>query len=489
MRRAPDPSLGVPLLPVLHKAIESQTKFMKDEGQRILFERTVCEAAAERLDWCGRRSSDELCPSVNLLQGRHRYSSLRNSVELGVAIIADNISAVRRLGVYEPAGPDVDLFTSFFGMPLHFAARYGRIEIIQTLLEYGAEIHIEQWDLRSDEVPGAVQVSCLEGSALRVAASAGHRDAVKLLMRSLHTTGPYKLPEDENMEIILGAARNGDADIVSLLLDELWENTSLLSKLQEDVLFHSTFSGSLEIVRNMLDSGVSANARSSKMSSLLLDDGTSKYSPLQVAASRGRTEVARLLLQRGAKLDYCGGRITCQRDALYYAACGGYETTVQLLLEYGASVNGNNSIFRLSGSKSLLESVIAYDQVHILRLLLEKGVRLKRSWKSWSKSFGASSVVLVIEHGNLPMVLCLLESGIGIPINNGKQYLDLVLAAKRYGRIQILRALLDLGGKDVDQAKSIFAADFAKGFYPTARYDGYRSQTEESELFHSQGRY
>jgi ankyrin repeat protein len=87
--------------------------------------------------------------------------------------------------------------------------------------------------------------------------------------------------------------------------------------------------GNAEIVQHFLDRGANANVSRSD----------SQYTPLEAAASIGRTDVLRLLLQAGAGLNVA--EPNHGSSALCFAAKYGELELVQLLVDAGADANGS----------------------------------------------------------------------------------------------------------------------------------------------------
>src|SRR5688572_7972638 len=93
-------------------------------------------------------------------------------------------------------------------------------------------------------------------------------------------------------------------------------------------LIAAVFSGDEKAVRRLLDEGANPN--------LVFADTT----PLQLAAEKGRAQLAELLIARGAKID---ARDVGGDSPLAWAAANGHDDVVRLLVDKGADVNSRSA--------------------------------------------------------------------------------------------------------------------------------------------------
>ena len=150
------------------------------------------------------------------------------------AVRNNNISCVRQM-IQE--GANVDELDSNQDAPLVIAAYEGRTEILQLLLEAGADVH-------------AVDPS-MKATALHAAAYAGRTEAVKLLIQ-------YKIDID----------RQGPYNGYTALHDAIWQNN-------------------IGVVRSLVEAGASVTIKSNQ-----------GLTAVEMARSRKRTELVRLLEER-----------------------------------------------------------------------------------------------------------------------------------------------------------------------------------------------
>ncbi|KAJ7138321.1 ankyrin repeat-containing domain protein [Mycena epipterygia] len=165
------------------------------------------------------------------------------------------------------------------GLPLCVASRKGYIEVVQILLENGAD---------------ANRAAGEDGSALQAASAYGHTEIVRLLLEN-----------GANVNAMGG--KYGGA----LQAAASWESDFRFYR--DGVPAHRT-----ELVRLLLDNGADINGENG--------------APLYAASRKGHTEVVQMLLENGADPNAAGGE---DGSALQVASKLGYTQIVQALLKYG----------------------------------------------------------------------------------------------------------------------------------------------------------
>jgi uncharacterized protein len=130
----------------------------------------------------------------------------------------------------------------------------------------------------------------------------------------------------------LGAADAKDAAGVSLLMHALYRGRrdlaeTIAGKKRELDIFEASSLGRLELLRHCLSDTAAINSFSK--------DG---FTALHFACYFGQPEVARLLIEKGAKVDAVANNAT-QVMSLHSAASSRNLAAVRLLVEHGAPVN------------------------------------------------------------------------------------------------------------------------------------------------------
>ncbi|KAK2876855.1 hypothetical protein Q8A67_020951 [Cirrhinus molitorella] len=214
--------------------------------------------------------------------------------------------------------------------PLHFAAGYNRVAVVEYLLQHGADVHAKD---RGGLVPlhnacsyGHYEVAellILHGAVVNVAdlwkftplheaAAKGKYEICKLLLQ--HGADPTKKNRDGNTPLDL--VKDGDTDIQDLLRGDV-------------ALLDAAKKGCLARVKKLCTPD-NVNCR----------DTQGRHStPLHLAAGYNNLEVAEYLLQHGAEVNSQdkGGLIP-----LHNAASYGHVDVAALLIKYNACVNATD---------------------------------------------------------------------------------------------------------------------------------------------------
>ena len=146
--------------------------------------------------------------------------------------------------------------------------------------------------------------------------------------------------------------------------------------------------------------------------------GTLGVSPLMVACKNGHLEIVKLLLKKGAGVNFENDR---HQSALMAAAEGGNVEVVNLLLEHGALANtaatGHESALSLAceqGSVEVVEALLPKTKFKETKGTLYGIPRLGSEWKF---SYTLSPVFIAVQNGNTQLVeWFLLRSGNKVPL-------------------------------------------------------------------------
>jgi ankyrin repeat protein len=133
--------------------------------------------------------------------------------------------------------------------------------------------------------------------------------------------------------------------------------TIAYSQTATDDLFVVVEKNDIQKVRNALSLGADVNAR----------DPYANMTPLMMAAYDGYTEIAALLLEKGAEVNAKGG-VDMDMTPLIYAASQDRLDTVKLLIEKGANVN-----VKTKYGWTPLFFAVSRSKLDIAKLLIDKG--------------------------------------------------------------------------------------------------------------------
>ncbi|KAK3559943.1 hypothetical protein QTP86_029546 [Hemibagrus guttatus] len=240
--------------------------------------------------------------------------------------------------------------------PLHFAAGFGRRDVVSYLLQHGANVHAQ-------DDGGLI--------SLHNACSFGHAEVVNLLLR--HGADPNSR-DNWNYTPLHEAAIKGKIDVCIVLLQhgaepsirntdgrtalDLAESSAkavLTGEYRKDELLESARSGNEEKLMSLL-TPLNVNCHAS--------DGR-KSTPLHLAAGYNRVKTVQLLLQHGADVHAKDkGDLVPLHNACSY---GHYEVT-ELLLKHGACVNATD-LWQFTP----LHEAASKNRVEVCSLLLSHG--------------------------------------------------------------------------------------------------------------------
>ena len=155
---------------------------------------------------------------------------------------------------------------------------------------------------------------------------------------------------------LVAAARNGDEEMVLLLVDRGADINCFGGLAVANPLQAVCSSGSERLVRFLISKGAKVNPNL---------NGRNHDTPLQVACESGKENLVRLLIEAGADINVCQGG---HGYALQAAAARGYHQVVALLLDKGANINAEGGHFGTA-----LQAAAARGSESITRLLLDSG--------------------------------------------------------------------------------------------------------------------
>ncbi|XP_073496266.1 ankyrin-2 isoform X8 [Phyllobates terribilis] len=267
-------------------------------------------------------------------------------------------------------GSSVDSATKKGNTALHIASLAGQLDVVKTLIKQGANINAQSQNgftplyMAAQENHLEVVKYLLENGAnqstatedgftpLAVALQQGHNMVVAILLEN-DTKGKVRLPA---LHI---AARKDDTKSAALLLQND-HNADVQSKMMVN---RTTESGFTPL-------HIAAHYGNVNVATLLLNRGAAVdftarngITPLHVASKRGNTNMVKLLLDRGGQID---AKTRDGLTPLHCAARSGHDTAVELLLERGAPL-----LARTKNGLSPLHMAAQGDHVDCVKHLLQ----------------------------------------------------------------------------------------------------------------------
>lgn len=273
-----------------------------------------------------QKSLGPLCFKGSILQSNNSSNCMLK--ELFTACRNGDISKVRKLA--NPMNVNARDSNGRRSTPLHFAAGFGRSDVVELLLTNGANVH-------SKDEGGLVP--------LHNACSFGHADVVQLLLK--HGADPnardkwsytplHEAASKGKVDVVIVLIQNGaDATIknadgkTALDLAEPTAKLVLTGEYKKSELLEAARSGDEEKLMSLL-TPFNVNIHAS--------DGR-KSTPLHLAAGYNRVRIVQLLLNHGADVQAKdkGGLVP-----LHNASSYGHLEVTDLLIKSGANVNSQD---------------------------------------------------------------------------------------------------------------------------------------------------
>uniref|UniRef100_A0A670ZRI3 Ankyrin 3 n=1 Tax=Pseudonaja textilis TaxID=8673 RepID=A0A670ZRI3_PSETE len=312
---------------------------------------------------------------------------------------------------YLKNGVDINICNQNGLNALHLASKEGHVEVVSELIQRGANVDaatkVWSWYMK------------LNGfTPLYMAAQENHLEVVKFL---LDNGASQSLATEDGFTPLAVALQQGHDQVVSLLLENDTKGKVRLPALHIAARKDDTKAAAL-----LLQNDHNADVESKMMVNRTTESG---FTPLHIAAHYGNINVATLLLNRGAAVDF-----TARNDItpLHVASKRGNTNMVKLLLDRGAKIDAKtrDGLTPLHcGARSGHEQVV--------RMLLDRGAPLLSKTKN-----GLSPLHMATQGDHLNCVQLLIEHH--VPVDDvTNDYLTALHVAAHCGHYKVAKVLLD----------------------------------------------
>lgn len=387
------------------------------------------------------------------------YLPLASDIEdvyyaLSVAIVADQIEIFKYL-LSSHKKIKINVNNNYFGCLLHLSALWNRIEFIDVLLARGANPAIVQWEYRRTPKCAPVGIGSdlttkycqtmffsnipFQGSALQIAARAGHTGVVKKLLKRVDVEW---ISDFEYGDTILAAIKGGHPSLAISLLEASPQRMVPHIKslgFRQRMYKQACYSGCQKIVASMLKLMASMLERGDDLTSVeryrptyptreLCIDKDEWFSAIELATIHGHHNVVQLLLENGADRDTLrhrqiksettstkGIRNGIPISPLQIASANGHEKVVQTLLNSGIKLDSLDVYFAFVQAARM-------DQDRIMKLFLKNGLDINMVptnvpvEASWGLSLGEQSFIVAYMHHRTSSIEILVAEGVRIYI-------------------------------------------------------------------------
>nr|XP_015202083.1 PREDICTED: ankyrin-3 isoform X9 [Lepisosteus oculatus] len=337
---------------------------------------------------------------------------------------------------YLKAGVDINICNQNGLNALHLASKEGHVEVVAELIKLGANVdaatkkgntalHIAslagQTEVVKELVTNGANVNAQSQNGftpLYMAAQENHLEVVKFL---LDNGSSQSIATEDGFTPLAVALQQGHDQVVSLLLENDTKGKVRLPALHIAARKDDTKAAAL-----LLQNDHNADVESKMMVNRTTESG---FTPLHIAAHYGNINVATLLLNRGAAVDF-----TARNDItpLHVASKRGNGNMVKLLLERGARIDA-----KTKDGLTPLHCGARSGHEQVVEMLLDRGAPILSKTKN-----GLSPLHMATQGDHLNCVQLLLQHD--VPVDDvTNDYLTALHVAAHCGHYKVAKVLLD----------------------------------------------
>ncbi|XP_061083535.1 ankyrin-3-like isoform X13 [Conger conger] len=337
---------------------------------------------------------------------------------------------------YLKTGVDINICNQNGLNALHLSSKEGHVEVVAELLKLGANVdsatkkgntalHIAslagQTEVVKELVTNAANVNAQSQNGftpLYMAAQENHLEVVRFL---LENSASQSMATEDGFTPLAVALQQGHDQVVSLLLENDTKGKVRLPALHIAARKDDTKAAAL-----LLQNDHNADVESKMMVNRTTESG---FTPLHIAAHYGNINVATLLLNRGAAVDF-----TARNDItpLHVASKRGNGNMVKLLLERGAKIDA-----KTKDGLTPLHCGARSGHEQVVEMLLDRGAPILSKTKN-----GLSPLHMATQGDHLNCVQLLLQHD--VPVDDvTNDYLTALHVAAHCGHYKVAKVIVD----------------------------------------------
>ncbi|XP_053367257.1 ankyrin-3 isoform X1 [Clarias gariepinus] len=300
-------------------------------------------------------------------------------------------------------GATVDAATKKGNTALHIASLAGQTDVVRELVNNGANVNAQS---QNGFTP------------LYMAAQENHLDVVRFL---LDNSSSQSIATEDGFTPLAVALQQGHDQVVSLLLENDTKGKVRLPALHIAARKDDTKAAAL-----LLQNDHNADVESKMMVNRTTESG---FTPLHIAAHYGNINVATLLLNRGAAVDF---RARNDITPLHVASKRGNSNMVKLLLERGARIDA-----KTKDGLTPLHCGARSGHEQVVEMLLDRGAPILSKTKN-----GLSPLHMATQGDHLNCVQLLLHHD--VPVDDvTNDYLTALHVAAHCGHYKVAKVIVD----------------------------------------------
>ncbi|XP_076856718.1 ankyrin 3b isoform X7 [Brachyhypopomus gauderio] len=337
---------------------------------------------------------------------------------------------------YLKSGVDINICNQNGLNALHLASKEGHVEVVAQLIKLGATIdaatkkgntalHIAslagQTEVVKELVSNGANINAQSQNGftpLYMAAQENHLDVVQFL---LDNGSSQSIATEDGFTPLAVALQQGHDQVVSLLLENDTKGKVRLPALHIAARKDDTKAAAL-----LLQNDHNADVESKLMVNRTTESG---FTPLHIAAHYGNINVATLLLNRGAAVDF-----SARNDItpLHVASKRGNGNMVKLLLDRGARINA-----KTKDGLTPLHCGARSGHEQVVEMLLDRGAQILSKTKN-----GLSPLHMATQGDHLNCVQLLLHHD--VPVDDvTNDYLTALHVAAHCGHYKVAKVIVD----------------------------------------------